>query len=126
MKINTIFTSTLLMSIFFCQQSNAAFRSGNDLYESYAAYLRDRSGGGVIEDSMKSSFLMGYIAAQADISHRLEKPLNSCIPWGSNGVTVGQVVDIVGKYLKENPNLRNKDGGTLSAVALRLEFPCDE
>jgi hypothetical protein len=45
----------------------------------------------------------------------------ACIP---NGVSIGQLVSVVGKYLRENPEQWNKDANAITAVALMKAFPC--
>jgi hypothetical protein len=71
------------------------------------------------ESGVNSSFCLGYIIGVAD-----SLSINICAPGGSGGVTVGQFVSIVRKYLNENPESLHRPADVLAFNALTRAFPC--
>jgi len=62
----------------------------------------------------------GYIAGVADT---LEMTRTICIP---PRVTSGQLVDVVIKFLKDNPESRHYAGASEATIALGRAFPCQK
>ena len=69
-----------------------------------------------------SGFCHGYIAGVGSMLTWASERNRICIP---DGVTGGQVVSIVRKYLKENPESLHESGDLLVTIALRKAFPCN-
>ena len=91
--------------------AEAGFVDGNKLQ-------RDCSGVFNVLDSSCAA----YVSAVADVlatapvaRHR------ACLP---NGVTLGQTVDVVKRWLNDNPQLRHLPGPEVVATALEGAFPC--
>jgi hypothetical protein len=92
---------TLLLS----SAANAQYIDGNKLH----SLIRG--------DSTDRQSALGYIGGVAD---SLDDEL-FCIPTTAN---LGQLRDIVQKFLADNPNIRHRHGAALVAVALMEVFPC--
>lgn len=111
MKSLTAFMLLTLTSV----AVNAGFDSGNRLYE-------DCSG----ETYFNRGYCGGYIVGIVDTIESMQSsgllPKNAmCIP---EGVTKGQLADVVTKYLADNPAIRHGDAGNLVPEALNAAFPC--
>lgn len=78
-----------------------SFYSGNELYQHRGSLL-----------------FLGYVAAVHD---SLKFEMEFCSP---QGVTVGQMRDIVEKYLRENPENRNQQAHLLVRSAFVAVWPC--
>jgi Rap1a immunity proteins len=65
----------------------------------------------------------GYIAAVVDIYEFTHAP-SYCPPRGPNGANIGQVQDIVVKYVRDNPEKRHLPFMRLTLDALEKAFPC--
>ena len=70
-----------------------------------------------------NGFCTGYIAGATDAvlhfaADRICKP--------DKGLNLGQIEDIVVKYLDDNPEKRQHTAGTLVYIALLETFPCPE
>lgn len=93
----------------------AALVTGNQLYELCKG------------QGSESPFCFGYIAGVAEFSDALlfeledAEPFSFCRP---RGVTTGQIVDVVTKYLAENPDELHNPALVEVIVALRLAWPC--
>ena len=76
------------------------------------------------ETSLQSVFCYGYIVGVFDKqSWDTTSDLRSCPP---EGVTAGQTVAIVKKFLEENPENLHYDAASLVTFALAQAFPCSE
>jgi len=95
----------------FAVQSGAevGFFNGNYLYQQCTADPRVYSG---------LSFCQGYLAAVADFANFMGVV---CAP---QGTSVGQLVDIVIKELKETPEIRSSPALLLTLITLEKTFPC--
>ena len=85
--------------------------TGNNLVE----HCKDK------EAYFGSGFCYGYIAGVGSILSWASDSYKICVP---DGVTGGQVLSIVRKYLKENPESLHQPADMLVTVALRRAFPC--
>jgi len=95
--------------------ADAGFDSGNRLYEDCSAdtyFNRGYCGGYVvgIVDTIESMQASGVLPANA-----------MCIP---EGVTKGQLADVVQKHLQDHPELRHHEAGELVPMAINRAFPC--
>lgn len=86
----------------------AAYQSGNKL----KADLKNDSG------THNEMFAMGYIVGATEV---LEDYKDVCI---ADGVTQGQLKDVVKKYLDENPESLHEAAYVLVYSALRKVWPC--
>ena len=87
---------------------SGGFASGNKIFADCSAP----------NSSAQRSICLGYIAGMADA---LEIAKLWCPP---EGVTVGQTVDIVMKYLREHPEERHLTASGEGGLALAIAFPC--
>jgi len=93
---------------------SAGFVTSNDLYE------RCNAQSGTVEHG----FCLGYLAGIADQVN--SNDMTICIPL-PDGVTLGQVTDIVVKALREHRSQqRHGSASALAEWALREAFPCKE
>ncbi|MFM7273629.1 MAG: Rap1a/Tai family immunity protein [Gammaproteobacteria bacterium] len=106
----------LLLPLFVASlPATAAFDTGNRLYEDCSA-----------ENYFNRGYCGGYVVGIVDTIEALQGrgvlPANAlCIP---EGATKGQLVDVVLKYLGDNPDRRHLDAGALVPEALNRAFPC--
>ena len=89
-----------------------AYTTGNNLVE----HCKDK------EAYFGSGFCYGYMMGVANILTWASERNRICIP---DGVTSGQAVSIVKKYLKENPEELHYTAQSLVAFALIKAFPCN-
>ena len=106
-----------LLMICISGNSAAAFMSGNELYERYQAYARTDNGTATSDDYNSAYDYLGYVTGVWDSLG----PTLIC-PYGK--ITRGQVSDIVGRGLQNNPQSRSKDANELAAYYLMQSFPC--
>lgn len=91
--------------------------NGNDLY----AYCQDKDG------SYGSIFCHAYIIGAADIVLGIGERNETAYGYQAcptNGITEGQVTDIVILWLRKNPSARHYGASSLVASALYESFPC--
>ena len=93
----------LLVATMAVGPASASYYNGNDMY---AACRRD-----------SQIFLMGYTMGVVDALANYE----ACIP---EEATVGQLVDVVCQYIKNNPSRRHVEGESLVFFSIRDAFPC--
>jgi hypothetical protein len=87
----------------------AAFIGGNQLNEDCTSASRFDQG-----------FCAGYIIAVADMAQGL-KSIDVCLP---KDVVIQQAVDVIKKYLADNPAARHYSAYTIVIAALNAAFPC--
>lgn len=95
-----------ILLLLSCGLANAQFMSGNQ--------LKDHCN--KADNLVSAGLCMGYVEGVADANSFL-----FCTP---PGVTVGQIRDVVKKYLNDNPAQLHKPGDDLATEALRSAFPC--
>lgn len=98
-----------------CLVANAGFDTGNRLHDDCAS-----------ENYFNRGYCAGYIVGIVDTVESMQAsgvlPKSAlCIP---EGVTKGQLADVVEKFLADNPVLRNQAAGSLVPQALNAAFPC--
>ena len=92
----------------------AVFENGNQLY----AECTDRTSG------VSYTYCLGYIAGVTD--EMSANPINgfrACIPDDAH-VTIGQMKDVVVRFLWNNARIRDEAAFSLVAYALQDAFPC--
>ncbi|TCD20197.1 hypothetical protein E0D81_09390 [Lelliottia amnigena] len=90
---------------------------GNDLYEAYKAY---DSNNPTYKQMNQATLFMAYVRGVSDV---LSLQNLICYP---DNVTVGQALDIVGNYLRDNPEKRNMSPSVLVGMPLMSKYPCSE
>lgn len=109
-----VFAATILSPA----PANADFKSGNDLYqdcttrEDAAAYYQKRA------------YCMGYIVGVADANSTFGAIIRRPLFCLSAGVTTGQLVDVVTRYLETHPQSRHYAAASLVGGAFMEAFPC--
>lgn len=97
----------LIASLLFVPiMAHAEFFSGNDLLEKLQS-----------ADVLSRVQALGYIQGVADAAQNAL----SCVP---NGVTAGQLNDMVKNYLQNVPANRNKSADSIIVYILRQTWPC--
>jgi len=108
-------TLSILTAIFLGLFSNTLFagnfQNGNFVYQGLTAWKTPGVG------SLDAGIAYGYVIG---VSDALDGAI-ICLP---SNVNQGQITDIVYNYLKDNPQIRQKDGSYLVALALKQFFPC--
>ena len=105
---------------------------GNSLLHSCSLMVKVLDGEHISSgENIDASFCNGYILGVGDMDSFLrafeqERKVNSgivhlCVP---SGVTTGQVVRVVAKWLKNNPEKLEMPASALVLAALREAFPC--
>jgi len=111
---------TMLIAIALLTQplvTSAGSYSGANLNEWAQAYERTEAGRESAVDYQSAAMLIGYVAGIADVGNQIL----FCAPDHS---TVGQLVAVTTKYVKEHPEKWDQAGATLVVAALREAFPC--
>ena len=101
---------SIIITLLLASPVRAEFYSGNDLHE--------RCRGSAVD----SISCRAYIAAVSDVMQR-----NTVASWTacmSENVTLGQVTDVVTRWLANNPEKRQYAANSLTAYALSEAFPC--
>jgi hypothetical protein len=76
------------------------------------------------KDYYSNGFCDGYITGVYDALQGKGKGLNGVTFCPPNGVTIGQLSDIVKKWLVDNPQHRHFVADSLLVAALSEAFPC--
>ncbi|MCX8146785.1 MAG: Rap1a/Tai family immunity protein, partial [Azovibrio sp.] len=97
--------------------SQAAFWDGYKLKELADADDRTDIGNVQPADYQKVGYLIGFVVGV----HDAVDGILVCTP---NQVKVGQIVSMVKKYVRENPDKWNRAASTLVMNALSSAFPC--
>jgi hypothetical protein len=76
-------------------------------------------------DTWATGRCLGYIIGVADLQTMVKKTLpenrQSCI---AEGVTAGQILEVVTKYLNQHPEERHFNASVLIVKAIAEAFPC--
>ncbi len=95
--------------------------TGNDLLDRFREH--PLAGLSYVQGAVNTASMMN--GSLATLAEQKGQPhpftYRPCIP---DAVTVGQVVDVVKKYLEANPARRHQDAGLLVYVAVTEAFPC--
>lgn len=109
------FAAASLLLVSF--SSSAAFMSGNDLYQIYESYKRADSRSAGDRDLLSANEYLGYVTGFADAT-------NGSVYCPGKMVTRGQVASVVGKFLGNNPEVRDMSAQVLLFKSLSSAFPC--
>ncbi len=88
---------------------------GNKLYEYCAAKE------GFFQSGLCSGYIFGVVDGLSTAHIGLNAPAPFCVP---QGVTNGQIVDVVVRYFEATPEQRHFTAASTIAVALMKAFPC--
>lgn len=97
---------------FFVSNGYAAFKTGNEIYAGLEDWKRTTS-----TNLTTSAIAFGYVVGVSDALDQVV----FCLP---SSVTAGQITDIVYAYMRDNPQIRQKDASYLVAAALKPYFQC--
>jgi Rap1a immunity proteins len=106
--------------------SSGTLYVGTEMTPNSAPLWRDSSGNFYDGNQLhtlciaQNSFCSGYVAGIADVLQN-QNANNLCIP---KNATVGQITDVVKKYLTDHPEMRHFSGFSIVFVALETAFPC--
>jgi len=87
----------------------ANFETGNSLYSDLNSH-----------DANHRIVAMGYVKGAFD----MQIGTKICLTSGYESITVGQVVDIVKKFLDDYPEVRNYSAAAIVGVAAGAVWPC--
>lgn len=118
----------IVLAIFMVFSAYAGFRTGNDLMEEWKAYQKIDQGKVRAVDNFDSGRFMGYVTGVLDLYEGVDlilyiKKLGSSTFEVPNGVPLGQICRIVGKYLNDHPERLHESGAVLILSALKEAFP---
>lgn len=104
-----VIAALVFAALFATLDVRAEFYSGNDLHEYCTS-----------TNNLQQGLCRGFVVGVFDTRVRLD----FCSPEGATPITVGQVEDIVKRYLNSFPELRHKLAYSLVTAALIAAFPC--
>ena len=113
-RLFIIFSS---LSLVLCVVNNGLCLDGNELYDMYKAYDKSANHGGENVSSWEVGYYLGYVDAMGgafytyNILNHNFIDTNINVPWDK--LSKGQVCDMFGKYLENNPDIRHKPGSEL-------------
>lgn len=125
MKQATPMTSVLAISVALFASTAEAYSSGNELLSAFESDTRRNSAVMYVKGvslALAEGYMLGVMSATPGVSatEAMEK-VGYCLP---TSVTVGQVADVVRKYLQDNPATRHQYPNALIKFALSETFPC--
>jgi hypothetical protein len=111
MKRLAIISTALLVS----GAADAQYKNGNTLLEECRTAQSYFSGQRKSLDTLIAPNCMAYVAGISDMLDDLAGD-KRCVP---DGVTVGQLVDVVVRYLEQKPEIRHTSAAALAMTAIR-------
>jgi len=114
----------MIVLLFSFGQASAAipsYKGGNDLLE-YCYEIETASDFGTFNAGMCAGYILGAIDADRSLGSVWGVTAIYCVP---DGVTVGQLVKIVRKYLLEYPEELHQVAAGLVIVAIAEVYPCE-
>jgi hypothetical protein len=109
LAMRALFLFPLVFAHSVSAQATIYFQTGNELF----ALCNDR-------DPQQKAFCMGTASGYSDM---LQAMRETC---ADKNVSQGQVSDIVVKFLRIHPELRNLGAASLARAALKEAFPCPQ
>jgi hypothetical protein len=94
--------------------------SGNSIREMCKVHVQPGGSKGSLEAGY-SGFCLGLITATLYLGQELPESTKFCIP---KGVTVGQGIRVLLKYIEANPELAHRRAEALAIAAFRKSWPC--
>lgn len=108
--------TALLVALLCGPHLHAQQITGNDLHQWLTETKKSQAGSE--HDRQQANIARGYALG---LSETLESSGIICMP---QGVSRGQVMDIIYKMLEAQPQVRHMSANTLAAVALQDAYPC--
>jgi len=109
----------LLVSAVGFAQSSAWATTGNELSDICQIAARDSPNGSL--ELAKAMDCQGFVEAIVLVGRRMREEDRFCAP---AGVTVGQAIKVLVKYLNENPDQTHQAGESLAISAFGKAWPC--
>ncbi|HBW1205380.1 Rap1a/Tai family immunity protein [Klebsiella pneumoniae] len=97
--------------------AKAGFITGNELYELYKASIRAEQASPSEKDLIDANEYLGYVTGVWDA-------LEGFAVCTDDKITRGQIGDMVGEYLKNNPGIRDKQASSIIMIYLNAKYPC--
>lgn len=118
-----IAAAVALVAAMGCGQAMA---DGNQLLKHCQVAVRNMDAGvsGNYDTGMCFGMVQGVTESILILNDSLTKDFKLCLPVGSEGVSRGQSVKIVTKFLKDNPKLLNEHDSLLIMMAYKQAYPC--
>lgn len=106
--------------------SGIAMADGSELLRQCQIAVRnmDAGVGGNYDTGMCFGKIQGVTESILILNNSLPKDLKFCMPTGDDGVSHGQSVRIVNKFLRDNPALLNEHDSLLVMMAYKQAYPC--
>jgi Rap1a immunity proteins len=106
--------------------SGAALADGNELLKHCQVAVRNMEAGvgGNYDTGMCFGIVQGVTESILILNGNLPKDLKFCLPVGAEGVSRGQSVRIITKFLRDNPKLLNEHDSLLIMMAYKQAYPC--
>lgn len=100
----------ILILACFLSNANATIEDGNSFLE----HLESGS-------TMRRQYVLGYVAGMYDSYERTDISLAECL---GDRVKMGQIVDTISQYLRNNPQIRHEPLYYHYSVAIKSAFKC--
>jgi hypothetical protein len=128
MKLRVLFVFSLVFSC-SCFAEDVKAADGNRLLESCTSSVQFMDNGSFSEgtQSAQAIWCVGYVTGildALDLARRLSDAPGVKIYPCLAGVTSGQAIRVIVKYLRENPEKLQQRALPLSLAALQRAFPC--
>ncbi|WP_439871178.1 Rap1a/Tai family immunity protein [Pseudomonas syringae] len=106
--------------------SGSAMADGSELLRQCQIAVRnmDAGVGGNYDTGMCFGMIQGVTESILILNNSLPKDLKFCVPSGPDGISNGQSVRIVTKFLRDNPALLNEHNSLLVMMAYKQAYPC--
>jgi len=117
--VTTMRITIAIMALIMPLTCFSAFINGQKLQEWVNSNSRVDAGTATSKDYESVYQFAGYVSGVVDTLNGS----NFCL---SKGVTTGQLMDIVGKFATDHPEIRHLNATPLVVVALERAFPCEK
>ncbi|WP_141251695.1 Rap1a/Tai family immunity protein [Pseudomonas syringae] len=106
--------------------SGTALADGNDLLTQCQVAVKnmDARAGGNYDTGVCLGIIQGVTESIFILNDSLPKDLKFCVPSGTEGISHGQSVRIVTKFLRDNPALLHEHSSLLVMMAYKQAYPC--
>lgn len=123
MNLNKLILATVALCLTASVNAQGdSIRNGNLLLQACSPLIQSMDTIGQAPNTFEAGYCLGIVGAIVDISNSsTEAVYHSCLP---KGMTAGQGVRIVTKYLQSNPDKLHILDSALVFLALKDAFPC--
>ena len=115
----------LIAATTFMPVMGASRDDGSELLKNCGEAVRLIDNSQATVDALSIGYCQGMVRGVADLlvlGKNLSDTYGACIP---NGATTDQLIQIVHKYLTDNPTQLHEANSTLSLTALKEAYPCE-